>query len=105
MPSIGEQSELHSGSLKGGTHFNPVDLVCSRQRADGSWYDLHEFSDDQRYFTGTKDWNGSTIRILERPGLWNGGMDGWLTQFVEVPAMTFAPVKTVFDLLDSIRRF
>ena len=105
VPSIVEGSELHSGSLKGGTHFNPVDLVCSMQRADGSWYDLHEFSDDQRYFTGTKDWNGSTIRILERPGLWNGGMDGWLTQFVEVPAMTFAPVKTVFDLLDSIRRF
>jgi hypothetical protein len=31
-------------------------------------------------------------------------MDEWLTQFIEVPAMTFAPVKTVFDLLDSIRR-
>jgi len=41
---------------------------------------------------------------LERPGLWNGGMDEWLTQFIEVPAMTFAPVKTVLDLLDPIRR-
>jgi len=27
-------------------------------------------------------------------------MAGWLTKFVEVPAETFAPVKTVFDLLE-----
>ncbi|MGV8041937.1 MAG: DUF4301 family protein [Thermoanaerobaculaceae bacterium] len=36
---------------------------------------------------------------LERPGLWNGAMARWSTLFVEVPGATFAPVKTVFDLL------
>jgi hypothetical protein len=104
VPSIVESAELSAGALTGGTHFNPVDLACNVQRADGSDYDVLKFADPGRYITAQKDWNGRSIRILERPGLWNGGMDEWLTQFVEVPAMTFAPVKTVFDLLDPIRR-
>ena len=104
VPSIVESAELSAGALTGGTHFNPVDLACNVQRADGSHYDVLKFADPGRYITAQKDWNGRSIRILERPGLWNGGMDEWLTQFVEVPAMTFAPVKTVFDLLDPIRR-
>ena len=103
VPSIVESAELPEGGLSGGTHFNPVDLVCHVQRADGSRYDVLQFADQHRYFTGQKDWNGKSIRILERPGLWNGGMDNWLTEFVEVPAATFAPVKTVFDLLDPVR--
>ncbi|HKH46012.1 MAG TPA: DUF4301 family protein [Thermoanaerobaculia bacterium] len=36
---------------------------------------------------------------MERPGLWNGAMAEWNTVFVEVPDATFAPVKTVLDLL------
>lgn len=104
VPSIVESAELPEGGLSGGTHFNPVDLVCHVQRADGSRYDVLQIADQHRYFTGQKDWNGKPIRILERPGLWNGGMDNWLTEFVEVPAATFAPVKTVFDLLDPVRR-
>jgi hypothetical protein len=104
VPSIVESAELPEEGLRGGTHFNPVDLVCHMQRADGSPYDLLQYADEHRYFTGQKDWNGKAIRILERPGLWNGGMDNWLTEFVEVPAATFAPVKTVFDLLDPVRR-
>jgi hypothetical protein len=39
------------------------------------------------------------LKALERPGLWNGAMAGWNTVFIEVPDETFAPVKTVFDLL------
>ena len=104
VPSIVESAELPEGELSGGTHFNPVDLVCNVQRADGSRYDVLQFADHHRFFTGQKDWNGKSIRIFERPGLWNGGMDNWLTEFVEVPATTFAPVKTVFDLLDPVRR-
>ena len=103
VPSIVESAELPKGGLSGGTYFNPVDMVCHVQRADGSRYDVLQFADQYRYFTGQKDWNGKSIRILERPGLWNGGMDNWLTEFVEVPATTFAPVKTVFDLLDPVR--
>ena len=36
---------------------------------------------------------------LELPGLWNGGMAGWISIFVEVPQITFNPVKSVNDLL------
>ncbi|MCI4443637.1 MAG: DUF4301 family protein, partial [Lentimicrobium sp.] len=35
----------------------------------------------------------------ELPGLWNGAMANWITVFVEVPLITFNPVKTVNDLL------
>ena len=35
----------------------------------------------------------------ELPGLWNGAMAKWTTIFVEVPLVTFNPVKTVNDLL------
>ena len=104
VPSIVESAELSGGALTGGTHFNPVDLACNVQRADGFHYDVLKFTDHGRYITAQKVWNGRSIRILERPGRWNGGMEEWLTQFVEVPAMTFAPVKTIFDLLDLIRR-
>lgn len=103
VPSIVEGSELPTGGLTGGTHFNPVNLVCHGKDYKGHSYDLDGFTDGSRFFTGFKDWNGKAIRILERPGLWNGGMDGWLTRFVEVPVATFAPVKTLFDLLDDVR--
>jgi len=39
------------------------------------------------------------LKVLELPGLWNGSMAGWNTIFVEVPLITFNPVKTVEDLL------
>jgi hypothetical protein len=39
------------------------------------------------------------LKALELPGLWNGSMADWNTIFVEVPAITFNPVKTVNDLL------
>lgn len=39
------------------------------------------------------------MKAQELPGLWNGAMADWNTVFVEVPITTFAPVKTVADLL------
>ena len=42
---------------------------------------------------------GRELKALELPGLWNGGMAGWNTLFVEVPLFTFSPVKTLLDLL------
>jgi hypothetical protein len=42
---------------------------------------------------------GRGLWALERPGLWNGAMADWITVFVEVPIGTFAPVKSVVDLL------
>lgn len=81
------------------THFNPVDLVCSLTSADGSTFNLHEFTDPDTAFIASKSYDGRALKALERPGLWNGAMADWITLFVEVPISTFNPVKTVNDLL------
>jgi hypothetical protein len=81
------------------THFNPVDLVCAVRDPSGHPFDLSEFVDPMAVFRAKKSYGGRELLALERPGLWNGAMARWHTTFVEVPACTFAPVKTVFDLL------
>lgn len=81
------------------THFNPVDLVCSVKRADGSKYDLREFKDPNTGFISYKSKDGKDLKALELPGLWNGAMADWSTIFIEVPVATFNPVKVVNDLL------
>ncbi len=81
------------------THFNPVDIVCAVRDPDGKPFRLADFVDPAAAFVATKSYEGRALTALERPGLWNGAMARWHTVFVEVPASTFAPVKTVFDLL------
>jgi len=85
--------------LAAATHFNPVDLACTLRAGRGRPYELARFVDQAAAIVTSKVQNGQPIRILERPGLWNGGMAGWHTVFVELPESTFNPVKTVFDLL------
>ncbi len=81
------------------THFNPVDIACVIERGDSSRFHLPEFADPSAVFVNTRSVRGRDARVLERPGLWNGSMAYWHTVLVEVPASTFAPVKSVFDLL------
>lgn len=81
------------------THFNPVDLVCYLQNPEGKPYDLPQYVDAATGFISSKSAQGRELRALELPGLWNGAMSDWNTVFVEVPAETFNPVKTVNDLL------
>lgn len=81
------------------THFNPVLMVCGLTNALGKPYDLNKYVDENTCFISQKSYQGRPLKALERPGLWNGSMAGWLTVFVEVPLETFTPVKTVFDLL------
>ena len=81
------------------THFNPVDLVLSLRDRTGRPYDLDGFVDPATVFISRKSRDGRDLKALELPGLWNGAMAGWNTVFVEVPGETFAPVKTVLDLL------
>lgn len=90
--------------IAGATHFNPVDLVCAVHDADGRLYDLNKFVDGRRDFLVSKSHGGRPLIGLEHPGLWNGAMGRWNTLFVEVPSRTFAPVKTVFDLLRPAHR-
>jgi len=81
------------------TYFNPVDLVCHTRDHRGLKYNLADFSNPRRAFIAMKSLGNRRLKALERPGLWNGAMEHWLTVFIEVPATTFAPVKTVNDLL------
>lgn len=104
-PQILESSQLNPKSeqtqrlLKESTHFNPVDLACFIQDVEGETFNLQDFVDPDTGFISQKSRKGTEIKALELPGLWNGSMSDWNTIFVEVPADTFNPVKTVNDLL------
>lgn len=81
------------------THFNPVDLVCALNDYRGIPFDLNEFVDPSTGFISEKSKDGKKLKAQELPGLWNGAMADWITVFVEVPIITFNPVKIVNDLL------
>lgn len=85
--------------FKEATHFNPVDLVCGIKNYKGEVFDLQQFVDPETAFISMKSSSGRDLKALELPGLWNGSMAYWNTIFVEVPLITFNPVKTVTDLL------
>ncbi len=85
--------------LAASTHFNPVDIACAVHDRHGRAHDLDRFVDRDTVFISQRSHEGRPLKALEHPGLWNGAMAGWNTIFVEVPNATFAPVKTVLDLL------
>ncbi|NNC83881.1 MAG: DUF4301 family protein, partial [Flavobacteriales bacterium] len=85
--------------LQSGTHFNPVDIVCSLNDLYGMRQDLLRFVDKDSAFVTRKMIEGQEALVIEWPGLWNGAMADWNTIFVEVPISTFNPVKRVTDLL------
>jgi hypothetical protein len=96
---VPESDEAQQRTFGASTHFNPVQLAVAFHDADGQRMDLARFVDPRAVFIARKSHGGRPLLALERPGLWNGAMAGWNTVFVEVPAETFAPMKTVFDLL------
>lgn len=96
---IDENDAAQMKILKSSTHFNPVDLVCGIRNYRGANFDLTEFIDHTSGFIVHKNKGGKDLKAYELPGLWNGAMAKWLTVFVEVPLVTFNPVKTVNDLL------
>jgi hypothetical protein len=102
---IAESSQLNLNEpairklVEGSTHFNPVDLVCSYRDAEGNYFDLKQYRDPATGFISIKSKDGKVLKAQELPGLWNGAMSNWNTTFVEVPLITFSPVKTVNDLL------
>jgi hypothetical protein len=96
---IDPASPEQQAHLAAATHFNPVDLACALRDRHGRPYDLDRYVDPDTVFLAEKSYEGRPLKALERPGLWNGAMAGWNTVFVEVPAATFAPVKSVLDLL------
>jgi hypothetical protein len=103
-PQIVERAEIGDEAAQAevfsrATHFNPVQMALGLRDAVGRPFDLLRHVDERAVFIARKSHAGRDLLALERPGLWNGAMAGWNTVFVEVPAETFAPVKTVFDLL------
>jgi hypothetical protein len=92
-------NEDQNSIFKNSTHFNPVDLICGVKNAKGELYDLKKFRDPLTGFITAKSKDGKDLKAQELPGLWNGAMADWNTLFVEVPLITFNPVKTVNDLL------
>ncbi|WP_268224910.1 DUF4301 family protein [Sinomicrobium oceani] len=96
---IDKSSRRQMKILNGATHFNPVDIVCGVKNYKGEKYHLPDFVNLKQAFITSKTKEGKELKALERPGLWNGGMAFWNTVFVEVPLITFNPVKTVNDLL------
>jgi hypothetical protein len=85
--------------LASATHFNPVDLVCGIRNFRNEKFDLTQYVDPACGFIVQKNLGGRPVKSYELPGLWNGAMANWITVFVEVPLITFNPVKTVNDLL------
>ncbi len=96
---IDMQNPSQANIFAGATYFNPVDIVCSIKDFKGNKFNLEDFVDHQSGFVVYKNKNGKDIKAYELPGLWNGSMANWITIFVEVPLITFNPVKTVNDLL------
>jgi hypothetical protein len=96
---IDMNSEQQSNIWKSASHFNPVDLVCSLMNYQREKFDLRRFTNKEAVFISRKSYSGGEIRVLEHPGLWNGSMALWNTVFVEVPLLTFNPVKNIEDLL------
>ncbi len=99
MAQIDPNSEDQQEILRKATHFNPVDLVCGVRDWKGESFDLRNYVDPDAVFISQKSKDGKDLKALELPGLWNGAMAYWITVFVEVPLITFNPVKTVNALL------
>lgn len=97
------QVDLNNPNIKAifneSTHFNPVDLVCYVKDFNGNKFDLLKYRDSETGFISSKSKDGRELKAQELPGLWNGAMSNWNTIFVEVPLLTFNPVKSVNDLL------
>ncbi len=85
--------------FKSATHFSPTDFVCGLRDYKGNNFNLFDFVNPSAGLITKKYFNGRQLKALELPGLWNGGMYYWLSVFVEVPDVTFNPVKEVNDLL------
>ncbi len=99
LSQINTSNPNQKAIVNSATHFNPVDIVCGLRNYKGDKFDLQQFTNPDWKIISEKSINGNAVKALELPGLWNGAMANWNTVFVEVPLITFNPVKTVNDLL------
>jgi hypothetical protein len=81
--------------------FNAADLVCGLRDFRGRLFDLEKYADSRAALLVTKSVAGRPVKLLEKPGLWNGGMANWNSVFVQIPRSVLHPVKSILDLLDA----
>lgn len=93
-------SKMQQMIWKSSEYFNPADIVCGVRDYRGRPFHLPDYADSCAGFVSIKQFDGRSIRVLERPGLWNGSMAFWNTVFIEVPRTGCHPVKNVLDLLN-----
>lgn len=98
---VNKKDKRQKQIMENATHFNPVDIVCTIKNFEGKTFDLQNFVNNKAGFITMKTKIGKDIKALELPGLWNGSMACWNTIFIEVPILTFNPVKIINDLLKS----
>lgn len=96
---INLSDEKQKQVMQASTHFNPVDLVCGLKNYKGKNFHLPDFVDHETGFISGKSKDGRKLKAQELPGLWNGAMADWISIFIEVPIITFNPVKVINDLL------
>jgi len=96
---IDQKSPQQKSILDSATHFSPTDFVCGVRDFQGKPFNLMQYRDPDTGFIAHKSQEGKELKSYELPGLWNGSMAFWNTIFVEVPIITFNPVKTILDLL------
>ncbi len=104
-PQIIEKSQIKNNQLSillHATHFNPVFMACAVKNYKKIKFDLTQYVNKDLYFIVHKNEKGKSIKYIENPGLWNGGMYNWLTLFYEIDSDCFSPVKTVLDLLKPL---
>lgn len=102
------QMDMNDPSIEGivqqAKFFNPVDIVCSIRDYKGERFNLTDFVDANTGFISEKSIGSDPILAMELPGLWNGGMAHWNTIFVQVPSLSFTPVKTYLDLISPVHQ-
>lgn len=99
MSQIDTNNPKMAELIQHATHFNPVDIVCGIKNYKGERFNLLNYINPQAGFISIKSKDGKDLKAQEHPGLWNGSMSDWNSIFVEVPILTFNPVKTINDLL------
>jgi hypothetical protein len=68
-----------------GTHFNPVDIASWLTDRHGKKFDLSRFANEDACIIVRKTHGHDEIDRLERPGLWNGAQEHFITVCVHMP--------------------
>ncbi len=80
-------------------YLSPCHIVISPTNYKGEKFNLPDFQNEELPHIRFSSYQGEPIKILEKPGLWNGGMSNWNSFFVEVPRETFYPIRNLMDLI------